>query len=459
MTRLPVRALLAAVCCLLLAATPGAAQTAEHLANVHVVKTEGPVAHPDGTVYFTDLASDRIVKLGADGLIATYRQPANRPNGLRLDVQEGPFADRGEFGGPVIVAGNAGESLLIHRVTASDLTRRMPYRRGFESPVMPGLEDDRLTDEEIETLRLWIDQGAEWQAHWAFIPPERPLLPPVADGDWVRNPIDRFVLARLEADGVAPSSEADRTTLLRRVTLDLTGLRIGAMATPTWLLPQVEPIYAAALDLLRQLGTRMADGLAAEVEDWGAQEVLALKTEFRMGLEFFLSVQTVEPPFRTLDELIDFNFRNADDVMPLFGQELLLAAAKTEPSDPDYAKAVEDLARLCRDQYLLHLLDSHGLDVLVAPTSNPTTLVDHVHGSRAKGGSLISPAAVAGFPHVTVPMGLVQHLPVGLSFVGRPFSEPMLLRVADCFERSLNLSIEPQFIDALEAWPQSAGQA
>ena len=87
MTSLSVRAIPAAACLALLASTPGWAQTAEHLANVHVVKTEGPVAHPDGTVYFTDLASDRIVKLGTDGLIATYRQPANRPNGLRLDAR------------------------------------------------------------------------------------------------------------------------------------------------------------------------------------------------------------------------------------------------------------------------------------------------------------------------------------------------------------------------------------
>ncbi len=87
MTSLSVRAIPAAACLALLASTPGWAQTAEHLANVHVVKTEGPVAHPDGTVYFTDLASDRIVRLGTDGLIATYRQPANRPNGLRLDTQ------------------------------------------------------------------------------------------------------------------------------------------------------------------------------------------------------------------------------------------------------------------------------------------------------------------------------------------------------------------------------------
>ena len=87
MTDLSVRAIPAAACLTLLASTPGPAQTAEHLANVHVVLTEGPVAHPDGTVYFTDLANDRIVKLDTDGLVSTYRQPANRPNGLRLDAQ------------------------------------------------------------------------------------------------------------------------------------------------------------------------------------------------------------------------------------------------------------------------------------------------------------------------------------------------------------------------------------
>ncbi len=87
MTKLSVRTILVAACSLLVATTPGAAQTAEHFANVHVVLTEGPVAHPDGTVYVTDLANDRILKLGTDGLVTTYRQPANRPNGLRLDAQ------------------------------------------------------------------------------------------------------------------------------------------------------------------------------------------------------------------------------------------------------------------------------------------------------------------------------------------------------------------------------------
>ena len=147
-----------------------------------------------------------------------------RQRGLRLDVAEGPFADRGQFGGPVIVAGNADESQLIHRVSADDLRVRMPYRLGLDTPVMPGAEEDGLSGDEIETLRLWIDQGAEWQSHWAFTPPERPAVPPVADTEWLRNPVDNFVLAGLEADGLTPADEADRATLLRRASFDITGL-------------------------------------------------------------------------------------------------------------------------------------------------------------------------------------------------------------------------------------------
>ena len=146
----------------------------------------------------------------------------SRQRGLRLDVAEGPFADRGQFGGSVIIPGNAADSLLIHRVTAGDEAVRMPYRMGVASSVTPG--GDPLTDADVETLRLWIDQGAEWQSHWAFIPPERPSVPPVADSEWVRNPIDNFVRARLEQDGKTPSPQADLFTLIRRVTFDLTGL-------------------------------------------------------------------------------------------------------------------------------------------------------------------------------------------------------------------------------------------
>ena len=172
-----------------------------------------------------------------------------RQRGLRLDVQDGPFADRDHFGGPAIVPGAAAESLLYQRIAVNNPAERMP--RGGEA----------LTDDEIETIGLWIDQGAEWESHWAFIPPERPRVPPVADTDWARSPIDTFVLARLEAAGKTPSPEADRTTLLRRVTLDLTGLP-PSQADITALLSDDSPdAYERVVDRLlgsSSYGERMA---------------------------------------------------------------------------------------------------------------------------------------------------------------------------------------------------------
>ncbi|MYD72272.1 MAG: DUF1553 domain-containing protein [Acidobacteria bacterium] len=184
-----------------------------------------------------------------------------RQRGLRLDVAEGPFADRGTFGGAVVIPGNADDSLLIHRVTATEDRVRMPYRLGLNTPVMPGTAEDALSLGEIETLRLWIDQGAEWQSHWAFVPPERPSVPPVADPEWGRNPIDSFVLSSLEAQGLGPAPEADRTTLLRRVTLDLTGLPPSAGDVAAFLNDDSPDAYENAVDRLlgsTAFGERMA---------------------------------------------------------------------------------------------------------------------------------------------------------------------------------------------------------
>jgi hypothetical protein len=90
---------------------------------------------------------------------------------------------------------------------------------------MPPVGAERtLTEKQIDLIRQWIDEGASWQTHWAFNPPHRPDLPKVKDGTWARNEIDYFVLSRLEREGLRPSPEADKATLLRRVTLDVTGL-------------------------------------------------------------------------------------------------------------------------------------------------------------------------------------------------------------------------------------------
>ena len=173
----------------------------------------------------------------------------SRQDGLRLDVQEGPFADRANFGRAVVVAGSAGESLLYTRITTEDQRVRMPRSRA------------PLTDDQVETIRLWIDQGAEWEAHWAFVPPERPSQPPVADSEWLRNPIDSFVLARLEQEGHSPSPETDRATLIRRVTLDLTGLPPTPAEIAAFLNDDSPDAYEAVVDrLLRseRYGERMA---------------------------------------------------------------------------------------------------------------------------------------------------------------------------------------------------------
>ena len=136
----------------------------------------------------------------------------HREADLRLDTQSGATAAR--EGSAALVPGDSQASLMFARITASDPDERMP-------PVDSG---QQLTAAEIELLRNWIDQGAEYAVHWAFIPPQRPQPPQVSDKLWPVNPIDQFVLRRLEAEGLRPAQEADRHTLIRRLSFDLTGL-------------------------------------------------------------------------------------------------------------------------------------------------------------------------------------------------------------------------------------------
>jgi hypothetical protein len=131
---------------------------------------------------------------------------------LRLDSKEGAFAER--KAGRLLVPGNPAASLLYQRVTTGDKARTMP----------PAHSKKSLTAAQKDTLKRWIEQGAPWKEHWAFAAPLRPAGPAVTNVRWARNPIDRFVLARLEAAGLQPAAEADRRALARRAALDLTGL-------------------------------------------------------------------------------------------------------------------------------------------------------------------------------------------------------------------------------------------
>jgi hypothetical protein len=170
---------------------------------------------------------------------------AQRKAELRLDVESSAKADG------AIVPGQATDSELHRRITAADPEERMP----------PAATGKKLSPVEIELLTRWIDEGARWEKHWSLIAPLRPVPPPVRVAGWVRNPIDAFVLARLEAVGMAPSTEADRATLVRRVTLDLTGLPPTPEEVDAFAADERPDAYERVVDrLLRspRYGERMA---------------------------------------------------------------------------------------------------------------------------------------------------------------------------------------------------------
>ncbi|QDV39080.1 DUF1553 domain-containing protein [Tautonia plasticadhaerens] len=166
----------------------------------------------------------------------------HREAGLRLDVPEGAFGETASGALPV-VPGEPDESELVWRITADD-----------EFSVMPPPDSGRsLTREQIDLLTRWVEQGADWERHWSFSPiADEVALPGVGDESWPTNPIDRFVLARLEAEGLRPSPEASRERLIRRVTLDLTGLP-----------PTVEEIDAFLGDCRPDAYERLVDRLLA----------------------------------------------------------------------------------------------------------------------------------------------------------------------------------------------------
>ena len=169
---------------------------------------------------------------------------------LRLDSEAAATADLGD-NKHAIVPGNPESSQLVRRITAEDEAIRMP-------PVYSGL---KLTDREIETLRSWIAQGAKWQLHWSFIPPNRYPLPAVKNTSWPRNPIDHFVLERLDREGLFPAPEASRETLLRRVSLDLTGLPPTPAEIDAFLKDKSGSAYERVVDRLLaspRYGERMA---------------------------------------------------------------------------------------------------------------------------------------------------------------------------------------------------------
>ena len=174
---------------------------------------------------------------------------AKRKADLRLDTEAGAFADLGDT--RAIVPGAPDKSELLRRITTTDKQQHMP----------PAKSGRKLTERQIQLLRQWIERGAKWQPHWSLISPMRPPLPSVQYGGWPRNGLDYFILERLEREGLRPSPETDRITLLRRVTLDLTGLPPTPAEVDAFLKDQSAHAYEKVVDRLLaspRFGERMA---------------------------------------------------------------------------------------------------------------------------------------------------------------------------------------------------------
>jgi amidase len=207
-------------------------------------------------------------------------------------------------------------------------------------------------------------------------------------------------------------------------------------------------VIEEALTALKDGGAELVDPIDFPPGVGGASYEVMLY-EFKAGINAYLATLDGRIPVRTLADLIEFNKQNAEKEMPYFGQEIFLAAQEKGPlTDKAYLDAAEKCRRLSRAEGIDKVMDQHRLDALVAPSGGPAGKTDLVYGDRDVGGSS-TPAAVAGYPNLTVPAGHVRGLPVGISFFGRAWSEQVLLRIAYAFEQLTKARKAPEFLPSV----------
>jgi amidase len=171
--------------------------------------------------------------------------------------------------------------------------------------------------------------------------------------------------------------------------------------------------------------------------------------EFKADLNSYLAGLGPKAKMRTLQDIIDFNERHKEQEMPWFGQEIFLMAQKKGPlSDKKYRDALAKDLRMSRTQGIDATMNKHKLEAIVAPTGSPPWATDLVNGDHYTGASS-TPPAVAGYPNINVPAGYSHNLPVGISFFGRAYSEPTLIKLAYAYEQATKHRRAPQFIRTL----------
>ena len=209
-------------------------------------------------------------------------------------------------------------------------------------------------------------------------------------------------------------------------------------------------VFEAQIQVIRDAGARIVDPAdVPNLDRYADTRFEVMLYEFKSGLNSYLDSLGPDAPVGNLAEIIEFNSANASREMPYFGQDILIEAeAKGPLTEQAYLDALGNNFRFSQDEGLDQVMDENTLDAIIAPTGGPAWVTDHVSGDSGTGSSS-TPAAVAGYPSVTVPMGFLGELPVSISFIGRAWTEPLLLGFAFAYEQATGHRRAPRFLRSL----------
>jgi amidase len=278
-------------------------------------------------------------------------------------------------------------------------------------------------------------------------------------GPMTRTVTDAAILLGALA-GADPQDDATKDAAVKGLadytkSLDVNGLqgaRIGVVrAKLMGYHAATDALVEAAIADLKKLGATIVDPAdIPHVGEYDASEFEVLEYEFKADLAKYFAWLGPTSPMKSLDDLAAFNRAHADRELQVFGQEIVESAAKRGPlTDEKYKRMVASNRRLAGAEGIDAVMTRLNLDALIAPTGAPAWVTDPVSGDHYL-GSATTPAAVAGYPHITVPAGQVSGLPVGLSFFGRAWSEPLLIKFAYAYEQATHHRSAPTFKSSVE---------